>query len=962
MLHVVLTLVPRVLLAALAAIVATTPAAAQGRVGVTAAVNQQAELERRAAVRTLVIGEDVEFEDRIITSSTALVQVLFVDGSTFTVGSNSRVVVDEFVFNPATGSGELVAEVTRGALRFVGGRLSKQDNNVRFRTPVGTLGVRGAIVEIDLSPSCMPDGRCPIAVATLVFGDELTLEQADGGRRRIYERGYAFVIFDTPGGRQTQILPLSLLEQGDLQRRLSGRPGQSGGSSNIPTGEDVVRSGLPAVNSGRAPFVVVPRPKPQIVSTDTAPDEDAPGIGDTEREVRRTITEPADSDAVRDGVAGEVPGVIRTTLSRTFVSPETYETETGVIIPNPSAQHILRAVPADVIAVELVEEAPGRPVAVRIGDLELPFPAEEGETPIEPVFSDEFDGRVTGTILRGPGGFALYYLQEDVPDGAEGTVLYLAVGNPTPASVFYPGANARPAEVRTYDLGADYQRVNRGIAPDVPLLNPLVAQAFGNDFLTAATETPYYVIERVDVTSNARGLHAALHIEGLGADQRSMIVSDAGDLFDQVAGSGDPALGFGGSRRGSYRVAAGAESIFMRGGTGSMRFGEGDLRTSIAGPNGEAFIYSSGLDQGLARNQGEQEFLDVELEDPLRGPLTPEQYSSMTVPAFLADSEPLSALSRQERTLNGFAAGLVESADGSVTPFRSNDAGDYTVQFDPANGTLGGIVFVEDVTGASSVDAYQYAFGFDVTGTVPFASGGRSAYLDDDNFAASSTGPSNSQGSSTTLLFTEENVYSHNEADPGTYIVSADMLPQQQLFSASGVAPCECRFMEWGWWGTQTEFEDPSAPGGRRHDFVHLGTWAAGDIPTNDELPVVGTGSFEGHAVGNVAAATEGGVAQYVAVGDMSLTYDFGAREGTLAINNFDSRSFSGTVTGGSTPGVLNQFGGPLSGSGLAGAATGSFTRGPEGPAQGVLGAFDVGAPGYSATGTFIGERGAVAP
>ncbi|MEY8838782.1 FecR domain-containing protein, partial [Cribrihabitans sp. XS_ASV171] len=120
-------------------------AVAQERIGTSAAVNTASTLERGASQRTVVIGEDIAFKDRIITNRDGLVQVLFVDGSTFTVGSNSRVVIDEFVYNPSDGTGALTAEVTRGALRFVGGKLSKNDETVRFKTPVGILGVRGAI-------------------------------------------------------------------------------------------------------------------------------------------------------------------------------------------------------------------------------------------------------------------------------------------------------------------------------------------------------------------------------------------------------------------------------------------------------------------------------------------------------------------------------------------------------------------------------------------------------------------------------------------------------------------------------------------------------------------------------------------------------------------------------------------------------------------------------------------------
>jgi hypothetical protein len=78
------------------------------------------------------------------------VQVLLLDGSTFTVGPGSSLVIDKFVYNPGTGKGALVANFSKGALRFVGGKLSKNDPGVKINTPAGALTVRGGIVTIKL--------------------------------------------------------------------------------------------------------------------------------------------------------------------------------------------------------------------------------------------------------------------------------------------------------------------------------------------------------------------------------------------------------------------------------------------------------------------------------------------------------------------------------------------------------------------------------------------------------------------------------------------------------------------------------------------------------------------------------------------------------------------------------------------------------------------------------------------
>lgn len=963
---------PAALIALLASV--ALPAVAQDRVGVAAAVNTASTLERGTGQRTVVIGNDIAFRDRIITSPSGLVQVLFVDGSAFTVGANSRVVIDEFAYNPSTGAGALAAEVTRGALRFVGGGVSKGDNPVRLRTPVGTLGVRGGIAEVDTTPPCQSDGRCPRLVATLVFGRDLTLALPNGQTRRIWERGNAFVVYDAPGGSLplVEIVPLRLLDLGGLQARLAGRPGQRGGAPAGPTDAAVTQSGVPAANSARAPSVVRPRPRREVVATALAPDEDVPGIGTTQQVLAQTISEIAQADAIRqavtDGGEEEPIDPSRITPSGVFGSPPEglfTRNGSGIFVDAPPVTNLVSRDTDGLLPASVIQDSAGRPVAVEIADVTLTLPPAQGVTPI-PSTQTSF-GQVRGHILRGPGDFSLIHLTEDSFEDATTGVAYVLLGPPTPRDVFYPAAGTRPAEVRTYAFGPEFHLRERGISDRVPLLNPLAAEAFGAAALAAAAVTPFYTIERASVTPSTTTLHAAMLIDGLGLYQQSMIVSDAGIVFSSLASSGGAAVGIGGTRRGSYRLGADFPAVFMRGGTGSARIENPALFTAVVGPGGEAFVYSSMLTGGgLARNaEGREfEFVDVARGDPLRTPASPVQYSSVFVPAFLESTVPAAGFDVPSGTVSGFAAGMVEPQFGAPRPYRGFLPGDFSLTFNASNRLIGGEIAVTNAGDEYDAAQFRYGFGFDVTGLFPSATNGRSALLDRTRYAANSTGPGNAQGGDSTLLITDAgDVIQHQPwnggatpgADPGTYVVSAGLVPQPQLFAASDVTPCACTFMHWGWWGTQTEFVSPLLSGGVRRDMVHLGTWAAADLPTLDALPDFGTGSYAGHAIGTVAELVGDSIAQHVAVGAMTFDYDFADRSGFLEISGFAGRDFSGEM-GGFDAG-FNAFAGPLDGAGLIGTASGAFARGPDGPAQGVLGAFDLTGPGFAATGTFMGER-----
>jgi FecR-like protein len=117
------------------------------KVGVAAAVNPDAFSSLSGAPQSqLNIGKSIFYNERINTTGSGLVQVLLVDGSTFTVGPGSDLVIDKFVYNPKKGTGEITASFTKGVMRFVGGKISKNEDAASIKTPAGVLAIRGCIV------------------------------------------------------------------------------------------------------------------------------------------------------------------------------------------------------------------------------------------------------------------------------------------------------------------------------------------------------------------------------------------------------------------------------------------------------------------------------------------------------------------------------------------------------------------------------------------------------------------------------------------------------------------------------------------------------------------------------------------------------------------------------------------------------------------------------------------------
>lgn len=120
------------------------PAAADDRVGVNSAVNQAGTgTPPNAPRRELVIGQDIVFRERINTEAKGQTQILFLDESSMSVGPNSDLTIDEFVYDPHADTGKQAFNATRGVFRYVGGKVSKVEGAVTVQTPVGSLGIRG---------------------------------------------------------------------------------------------------------------------------------------------------------------------------------------------------------------------------------------------------------------------------------------------------------------------------------------------------------------------------------------------------------------------------------------------------------------------------------------------------------------------------------------------------------------------------------------------------------------------------------------------------------------------------------------------------------------------------------------------------------------------------------------------------------------------------------------------------
>jgi len=176
------------------------PTVAQERVGVTTAVNPEAiGAHPGGATRPIVIGQDVVANEHISTGTAGQTQILFLDQSAMTIGPNSDLAIDRFVYDPKTGTGTLTMSTTRGVLRYIGGKISKNPDAVTIRSGATVVGIRGGVVLLEVSQAGKTDVIAIHPDGPTVVGQN--------GVSQILARDNDMVSVASPGGTPTPPTP-----------------------------------------------------------------------------------------------------------------------------------------------------------------------------------------------------------------------------------------------------------------------------------------------------------------------------------------------------------------------------------------------------------------------------------------------------------------------------------------------------------------------------------------------------------------------------------------------------------------------------------------------------------------------------------------------------------------------------------------------------------------------------------
>ena len=94
-------------------------------------------------VRQLALKDGVHQNEVIETDVSSASEIIFLDDTKISLGPNTRLSLDNFVFDPDPARGKFVLTTVKGVFRFVSGNLSNESYEIR--TPTVTIGVRGTV-------------------------------------------------------------------------------------------------------------------------------------------------------------------------------------------------------------------------------------------------------------------------------------------------------------------------------------------------------------------------------------------------------------------------------------------------------------------------------------------------------------------------------------------------------------------------------------------------------------------------------------------------------------------------------------------------------------------------------------------------------------------------------------------------------------------------------------------------
>ena len=160
-----------------------------GEIGNITSQTRAAQITRKGDKILTEVNTPVEMRDLIQTLK-GRANIKFVDDTKVSVTEYSKLLIDEFVYNPEKKTGKLSLKAALGTIRYSSGKIAKNSRqNVKIKSPTASVSVRGTDFTMNvqedgatsflLLPSTDTDGSSYVgSIDVSTLGGTVTLDQA----------------------------------------------------------------------------------------------------------------------------------------------------------------------------------------------------------------------------------------------------------------------------------------------------------------------------------------------------------------------------------------------------------------------------------------------------------------------------------------------------------------------------------------------------------------------------------------------------------------------------------------------------------------------------------------------------------------------------------------------------------------------------------------------------------------
>ncbi len=124
----------------------------EGAIGQVKTLVSGASVSRAGKLENAQLGAPVFEGDVVSTDPSGSIGITFLDGTVLSLGSDSRMAIDAFVFEPQDEKLSFAAKFLKGTATYLSGRIAKlSSDHVDLSTPFTTIGIRGTRVLIKVA-------------------------------------------------------------------------------------------------------------------------------------------------------------------------------------------------------------------------------------------------------------------------------------------------------------------------------------------------------------------------------------------------------------------------------------------------------------------------------------------------------------------------------------------------------------------------------------------------------------------------------------------------------------------------------------------------------------------------------------------------------------------------------------------------------------------------------------------